>query len=121
MKKNPDTLFYDGQCPLCTREIRLLAKLCDDRLALIDIHSIEQNPDFPDTHSLLSVLHMRTADGRWITGVQATVKAWSHTRMGFLWKPLTWPIIRDFAARIYHLWAKARFTRLYGASCRAES
>ena len=36
-----ETLYYDGACPLCTREMKHLAKLKQESLALVDIHTIE--------------------------------------------------------------------------------
>ena len=33
-----DTLYYDGNCPLCMREIRLLSRIADSGLALVDLH-----------------------------------------------------------------------------------
>ncbi len=37
-----DTLFYDGSCPLCAREIRTLRRLQTGNLIFADIHV--QNP-----------------------------------------------------------------------------
>jgi predicted DCC family thiol-disulfide oxidoreductase YuxK len=33
-----ETLYYDGACPLCAREMKHLAKLKRDSLNLVDIH-----------------------------------------------------------------------------------
>ena len=56
---NKDTLYYDGQCPLCLREITQLKSMGDDTLALIDIHSLsDEEPSsahcrLPDKDALL--------------------------------------------------------------------
>ncbi len=36
-----DTLYYDGKCPLCLREIRLLERLQGGQLELVDAHTYE--------------------------------------------------------------------------------
>jgi predicted DCC family thiol-disulfide oxidoreductase YuxK len=108
-----DTLYYDGNCPLCLREIRALQKLRDERLQLVDIHSYNPAPGEPARESMLLRLHLRTADGGWLSGVDATVKAWSHTRWGFLSRPLRWPLLTPLADRAYDYWARRRFDGLY--------
>ena len=108
-----DTLFYDGKCPLCTREIRQLERLQQGSLALVDVHRHEPAPGEPDLQSLLLRLHLRTDDGRWLSGVDATVKAWSHTRWGWLFRPLRWPLIGPLADRVYDYWARRRYDGLY--------
>jgi hypothetical protein len=45
-----DTLYYDGNCPLCLREIRVLQKLRDERLQLMDVHSYNPAPGEPTHH-----------------------------------------------------------------------
>ncbi len=123
----PDTLYYDGQCPLCTREMAKLGQLCDAQLQLADIHrlppdnSLEQTDGLaptdalPSRDTLLKTLHLRTAEGQWLTGIDANVAAWQHTRLGPLWRWLRWPLIRPVADRVYRLWAERRYRRLYSS------
>jgi len=108
-----DTLYYDGKCPLCLREIRSLQKWRDDRLRLLDVHSCEPAPGEPTRDAMLQRLHLRAADGSWLRGVDATVQAWSHTRWGFLFRPLRWPLLAPLADRAYDYWARRRFDGLY--------
>lgn len=108
-----DTLFYDGICPLCLREIRALERLGDERLQLVDIHSYGPASGEPTRESMLLRLHLRTAEGRWLSGIDATVKAWSHTRWGFLFRPLRWPLLASLADWAYNYWARRRFDGLY--------
>ena len=42
-----DTLYYDGKCPLCLREIGALERLRDDSLGLVDVHDHEPAPGEP--------------------------------------------------------------------------
>ena len=79
----PDTLYYDGNCPLCLREVSRLRELADRDLALCDIFEAEDD-GLPDRDTLLRQLHLQTADGKLLTGVEANVAAWRHTRWSFL-------------------------------------
>ena len=42
----PDTLYYDGQCPLCVKEMDKLRVIKDEQLQLVDIHGLSE-PDSP--------------------------------------------------------------------------
>ena len=114
MTLHKDTLFYDGQCPLCRSEMEVLAKLKREDLELIDIHD-DRAPGLPARERLLKVLHLRTRDGEWITGIDATVRAWSSTRVGGLWRLLNLPGVRPVADKLYSSWARRRYQRRYGS------
>lgn len=119
--KAPDTLFYDGQCPLCMREVRLLTQIADDGLRLTDLHVVPDNTGEPPRLARLKSLHLQTGDGEWLTGVDATVRAWSHTRWGFLFRVLRWPLIGPLADKVYRYWARKRYQGLYGCGkCSGE-
>lgn len=113
MKTPKDTLYYDGQCPLCSREMAVLRNMKSAELELVDIHELCPI-DGPPRNHLLEVLHLKTSDGQWITGVDASVRAWSSTRMGWLWKLLKLPLISPAADYVYKKWAKRRYQNLYG-------
>ena len=107
-----NTLYYDGQCPLCTREIAKLREVSDG-LELCDIHHVDDQR-LPDRDTLLRELHYRDADGSLLVGLDANVAAWQHTRWGWLWRVLQWPLVRPLAERAYARWARQRYQRLYG-------
>lgn len=109
----PDTLYYDGQCPLCSKEMAKLGTMCGGGLELRDIHQLPASDALPDRDTLLRTLHLRTADGRLLTGIDANVAAWQHTRLGPLWAWLRWPLIKPCADFCYNLWAERRYRRLY--------
>ena len=106
------SLYYDGTCSLCSKEISVLKRLSNDGIDLVDIHQVNDN-DLPSKDSLLKRLHLRKADGEWLVGLDANVYAWSLTPYGILFKILrVWPIllIVDF---IYNRWANQRFKKRY--------
>ncbi|MEL7044789.1 MAG: DUF393 domain-containing protein [Pseudomonadota bacterium] len=113
-----DTLYYDGRCPLCAAEIEALRDLRGEQLALVDIHSSTAvSPEdgiSPSRDELLRTLHLRRADGHWLTGADANVSAWAGTRRGAVLRALRWPVIRHAVDLAYAIWAKWRYWRLYG-------
>ena len=111
--------YFDGQCPLCRFEMDHLRRWADDSLELVDIHDVEP-ASLPDRETLLGVLHLRTADGDWLRGIDASVRAWQATRVGWLWSVLRLPLIAPVADRAYAWWARRRFERLYGRDCPAK-
>ena len=114
--KAPDTLFYDGKCPLCMREVHLLKRLANQGLQLTNLHDVPDKPGGPSQLAQLKNLHLLTGNGEWLTGVDATVRAWSHTRWGILFKVLRWPLVGPLADATYGYWARKRYQRLYGCS-----
>ena len=110
-----DTLYFDGQCPICTREVTKLQQLSGDGLQVRNIHEVEEG-GLPTRDTLLRELHLKTAGGEMLVGIDANVAAWQHTRFGIFLRWLRWPFIRPIASRVYALWAERRYRRLYLAS-----
>jgi predicted DCC family thiol-disulfide oxidoreductase YuxK len=115
--KNEATLYYDGSCPLCMKEMAKLGRLKDERLHLADIHGIPQGTDLPDTDTLLRDLHLQLHDGRMLIGVEANVAAWQYTRHGAWFRWMLWPGISNIADLVYKRWARWRYESLYSQSC----
>ncbi len=116
-----DTLYYDGQCPLCSKEIRLLKRLQKGGLLFQDIHALDSKEinlqGLPPQEELLRILHVKTAHGKLIRGIEANIKAWSHTAFGGLFKLLLLPGLSIVSRKCYAVWAAKRYHRLY--ACRA--
>jgi predicted DCC family thiol-disulfide oxidoreductase YuxK len=107
-----DILYYDGQCPLCRREMSKLAALKDDKLELKDIHTLTSNEIALDKDTLLRVLHLNR-NGEYLTGIDANIAAWEHTRYGALWRWMRLPLIRVVIEWFYARWALVRYNKLY--------
>lgn len=103
-----DTLYYDGACPLCNAEIKKLRKHSKHALILRDIHELEESEATPDKALLLSRLHLKTAEGEWITGLRANIRAWHHTPFRHLWRILDWPLISPVSHWFYEFWLRKR-------------
>ena len=110
--RDPDTLYYDGSCPLCQREMSHLAKLKSDQLVLQDIHALPPGADGPDKETLLQNLHLKRGS-EWVVGLDANVAAWQYTRIGFFWRWLSWPLVRPLASWCYSQWATRRYAKRY--------
>jgi len=107
-----DTLYFDGNCPICRKEMAHLDTLKDDSLQLLDIHQLPVSD--ARKQELLAVLHLSTADGQEIKGYQANLRAWQHTRYAFWarlfsYPPLSWAGQLAYAVwlRYYH-WRRSR-------------
>jgi predicted DCC family thiol-disulfide oxidoreductase YuxK len=110
--RDPDTLYYDGSCPLCKREMSHLAKLKSDQLVLQDIHALPPGAGGPDKEMLLQNLHLKRGS-EWVVGLDANVAAWQYTRIGFFWRWLSWPLVRPLASWCYSQWATRRYAKRY--------
>jgi predicted DCC family thiol-disulfide oxidoreductase YuxK len=107
----PLTLYYDGDCPLCAREIRLLSRHADtEHLLLIDIASadFQANSVGIDQAALANRLHARFADGQWVTGLDATLWSWRAAGLGRWATPLTWRPLRPVFELGYRLFCRLR-------------
>jgi predicted DCC family thiol-disulfide oxidoreductase YuxK len=105
-------LYYDGKCPLCAKEMRHLRRLKSDSLNLVDIHALELDAEIKQER--LQVLHLELENGEFVTGVDASVRAWRYTRVGWLLAPLRWAIFKPVVDWVYAKWAQRRYDKLYG-------
>ena len=105
-------MFYDGQCPLCTREVDWLRSLDKDaRLELVDINQRDFSERYPeiDYAGAQQVLHGKL-DGKVIYGLEVTYWAWTLVGKRKWVAPITWPVIRVIANGLYSFFARHRHT-----------
>ena len=103
--------FYDGDCPLCRREIAFLRRR--DRRGAIEFVDIAA-PAFDaaaagrDRDRLMAEMHVRLPDGRWATGVEAFRQI--YARVGFGWLvPITrLPGLKQLLDAAYRVFARNR-------------
>ena len=78
-------VFFDGECPLCVREIRLL-RLLDrrHRIRFTDISVKDFRPELyqKSFSDFMDEIHGRLPDGSWITGVEVFRRLYSAVGFG---------------------------------------
>ena len=80
------TIFYDGTCPLCAKEMAALAKHdVENKIQTIDIYS-EAFSDYPqiDADAANTVLHALDENGKLLLGLDVTYQAWRLVGKGWL-------------------------------------
>ena len=114
-------LFYDGDCPLCAREVAALKRLDRrrGRLALTDIAA----PEFDASRygrpqeELMARIHGRLPDGTWVEGVEVFRRAYGAVGLGWLLAPTRWPGLRRVADAAYRVFARNRLRWTGRADC----
>ena len=116
-------LLYDGECPLCLREVRLMQRLNrNGRLALEDIAA----PDFDASRygrsfeQLMGHIHAVLPDGQLVTGMEVFRRAYAAVGLGPLLAPTGWPLLRPLFDALYAWFAKNRL-RLTGRTHACEN
>lgn len=105
------TLFFDGLCPVCAREMAFLRRRDrTGRLAFIDIAEPAFDPrpwglTLPD---LVGRMHAVDVDGRVIDGPEVFRRAYSAVGLGWLLAWTSWPGLRTVADVGYRLFARIR-------------
>ena len=104
-------LFYDGECPLCSREVGWLASRDRaGRVAFIDIAA----PDFDaqavgkSMDELMGSLHARTRAGVWLTGMDVFRAVYAEVGLGRWLAPTGWPVLRPIFDLLYAIFARIR-------------
>lgn len=105
------TIYYDGKCPLCLKEMQHL-QVADknNRLKLIDLHSREyaRHHSDIDKEQAMNILHGKY-DGKIIRGLDVTCTAWNLVEKHKWLSILRWPLIRYVADAAYLVFAKYRY------------
>jgi len=104
-------VFYDGDCPLCIREINMLRRLDKkDKILFTDI--ADQKFDALSVGvawiKLMNKIHGRLPDGTLIEGVEVFRRLYSAVGFGWLVKMTRWPGISHLLNWAYEIFAKNR-------------
>ena len=104
-------VFFDGQCPLCKREIDMIRRKDKrKRLKLTDIAASDfagvSGKTLPE---LMKEIHGRNADGNFVTGVEVFRQIYSRLGFGRLVKISRLPILRHAMDVGYRVFAFLRF------------
>lgn len=98
-------VFFDGSCPLCVSEIGFYRKLRGaDAVQWVDVSEMPEREIAPDLskRQALARFHVRTVEGRLVSGGEAFAHLWStlpaFRLLGNMFKtwPLNWIIDRAY-------------------------
>lgn len=105
------TVFFDGACPLCIREIGLLRRLDKrERIAFQDVSPPDAAEFCPISQEiLLARFHVQRADGKIVDGAEAFTEAYAQIPW-FSWlRPVgRFPPSRAILNAIYSVFLKVR-------------
>lgn len=119
------TVLFDGQCPLCSREMRMIRRW--DRLGRVGTIDIT-GPDFDPArfglthHAVMARIHGILPDGRVVEGMEVFRRIYRALGRGWIVAWTGWPVLKPIADVAYILFARNRL-RLTGRcgdnACRA--
>jgi len=105
-------VLYDGECPLCSREIRFLASR-DRGRGRIQFEDIS-HPSFDagryglDAAQVMGRIHGVLPRGEIVEGVEVFRRAYTAVGLGWLLAPTRWPGLRRLADAAYRIFARNR-------------
>ncbi len=111
-------LLYDGDCPLCVREVTFLQGQDRGRglVAFVDIASDRYDPaDHGDISfaTAMGRIHALLPDGTVIKNVEVFRRVYQILGMGWVYAPTQWPLLGPLVDWAYGVWADWRL-RLTG-------
>lgn len=115
------TMFYDGACPLCRREVAHYKRV-DDAMRIHWVDISRQPEILPryglDYPSALARLHVLDEDGRMHSGVQAFITVWSALPYyRWLAKSVRFMRIAPLLEWMYVRFARWRLARQNSVAC----
>jgi len=119
-------VLYDGDCPLCMREVAMLTRRDPDgrsaRFEDIAAAGFDAS-SYGRTHAeLMARIHGVLPDGTLIEGVEVFRRVYSAVGLGWLAAPSGWPLLRPLFDAAYRGFARNRL-RLTGRGgvCEVEA
>lgn len=112
------TMFFDGACPICSREARFLMKR--NRAGHIKFEDTSRPGFDPKAFGIPTdtnrVIHGLLPDGTVIRGMEVFRAVYKAIGLGFLMAPTGWPILRPIFDAFYLIFAKNRMRigKLFG-------
>ncbi len=106
-------VFYDGDCPLCLKEIRMLRWLDrnNGRIQFTDIAA--EGFDAEGTtgltyDQLMAEIYGRLPNGELVTGMEVFRQLYGAVGLGLLFAPTAWGPLRPLFDRVYSFFARNR-------------
>lgn len=106
-------LLYDGECPLCLREVNFLRKRDAGRglVAFVDIADDSYNPEDNggvDYKTAMGRIHAILPDGSVVKNVEVFRRVYEALGMGWIYAITKLPLIGFVADALYGIWADWR-------------
>ena len=105
-------ILFDGECPLCAREIDMLRRL-DKGRGRVDFEDIAE-PTFDASRygltqeEVMARIHAVLPDGSTVEGVEVFRLVYAAVGLGWLTAPTRWPILRELTDAAYRVFARNR-------------
>eukprot|EP00274_Cyanoptyche_gloeocystis_P000073 CAMPEP_0196656536 /NCGR_PEP_ID=MMETSP1086-20130531/17625_1 /TAXON_ID=77921 /ORGANISM="Cyanoptyche gloeocystis , Strain SAG4.97" /LENGTH=233 /DNA_ID=CAMNT_0041989313 /DNA_START=84 /DNA_END=785 /DNA_ORIENTATION=- len=116
-------LLYDGDCPVCIRNVEMLQKLDrQQRVDFVDIASPFYEPEEHGGVELEEAMERMTAvlsNGRIVQNMDAIRAIYRAMGLGWLVAPTGWPILRTAFDQLYDFVSSNRYTLLGQKMCDA--
>ncbi|MGK7911642.1 MAG: thiol-disulfide oxidoreductase DCC family protein [Synechococcus sp.] len=106
-------LLFDGDCPLCVREVNFLRRKDAGRgiISFVDIAALDYNPQNHagiDFKTAMGVIHAVKSDGAIIRGVDVFRQVYDALGIGWIYAATRWPVVGPLVDKLYELWADRR-------------
>tara|TARA_B100000579_G_scaffold290144_1_gene240915 strand:+ start:1919 stop:2320 length:402 start_codon:yes stop_codon:yes gene_type:complete len=112
MNKSRLTIFFDGGCPLCKREVDFLrSRNQKSFLEFIDINSSDFSLELEygiTYKQAMQRIHALKSDGTFIKDIKVFQEAYSLIGLGWVYAPTKLPVLDKLFEYIYSTWAKFR-------------
>lgn len=110
------TVFYDGKCGICSKEIDYYRKLSPDGIFMwqdVNQAAKDLKQEGINLTEGLKFLHAKDNNGKLHVGINAFILIWQQ--LGYwriLAKLISYPILRQVTDNLYRVFATWRFKRL---------
>ncbi|CBI15080.3 hypothetical protein AAG906_001574 [Vitis piasezkii] len=106
-------MLYDGECPLCMREVNMLRERNKQYGAIkfVDISSDDYSPEENqglDYKTVMGRIHAIQSDGTVVTDVEAFRRLYEEVGLGWVYAITKYKPIATIADAVYGVWAKYR-------------
>ena len=106
-------LLYDGECPLCVREVNFLTRKDAERgiIKFVDIASLDYDPQDNggiDFATAMGLIHGVLPDGTIIKNVEVFRQVYEQLGLGWVYAITKIRVIGAIAVRLYGIWADWR-------------
>ncbi|XP_031404938.1 uncharacterized protein At5g50100, chloroplastic [Punica granatum] len=106
-------MLYDGECPLCMREVDMLRERNEDynRINFVDISSDDYSPEENqgiDYKTAMGRIHAILSDGTVVTDVEAFRRLYEQVGLGWVYAITKYKPVGALADAVYGVWAKYR-------------